>query len=334
MEIQAVLKNVRWLAPEELQSGWDNSGVQVSGVADKADKVAVTLEPTPEAVTRCLEWGASLVVTHHPLYMKPKAPTGGAYLDVLRALIRADAWLYAAHTSLDSAPEGPAFWLGDDLDLQNRRVLEPGTVTTPIEVSFYAPTPLGREDGERWADRDGVHSVSQSAAGEVRLIVERDAWPFVAEAIAFGQGERPEFYVRELVEPRTVAGLGEMGELPEELAFDDFLQRLHGLTGRRYLPHCGPRPEMVRTVAYCGGSGSSLAHRAAGADVFITGDMKYHPAVDAGTEGSVCIIDAGHFSIEEEMMRRFAAELGAALEGVEVRFFPGDDPFRWSVAEI
>ncbi len=52
--------------------------------------------------------------------------------------------------------------------------------------------------------------------------------------------------------------------------------------------------------------------------------MKYHPAVEV----EVCVIDVGHFSLEEEMMRRFARLLEARLQGVEVRFFPGEDPFR------
>ncbi|GAB7024640.1 Nif3-like dinuclear metal center hexameric protein [Salidesulfovibrio brasiliensis] len=332
MEIQAVLNEVRRLAPEGLQAGWDNSGVQVPGVDGTVSKVAVALEPTPAMVRQCLDWGAGLVVTHHPLYMKPKAPLGGAYLDVLRACIKADTWLYAAHTSLDCAPGGPAFWLGDDLGLSDRKLLEPNVSSTPVEVSFYAEKPLGREDGERWADRESVHSVSQLGTGEVRVIVEKDVWPSIAEAIAFGQGERPEFYVRELAAPKADTGFGEIGSLPEAVPFAAFMERLHELTGRKVMSVCGPKPESVSTVAYCGGSGSGLAARAAGADVFVTGDMKYHPAVDAAAELGLCIVDAGHFSIEEEMMRRFAVSLGEALSGVTVRFFEGADPFEWSVA--
>ena len=66
---------------------------------------------------------------------------------------------------------------------------------------------------------------------------------------------------------------------------------------------------------------------AAGADVYVTGDPKYHQA-QAVPPGK-CILDVGHFSLEEVMMRRFAADLAGSLgpNGPAMRFFPGNDPF-------
>ena len=54
--------------------------------------------------------------------------------------------------------------------------------------------------------------------------------------------------------------------------------------------------------------------------------MKYHQALEART----LVFDVGHFSLEEEMVRRLALDLSARLapEGVEVRFFPGLDPYE------
>lgn len=63
---------------------------------------------------------------------------------------------------------------------------------------------------------------------------------------------------------------------------------------------------------------------ASGADVYITGDIKYHSALDAEASG-LRIIDVGHFTLEEEMMRRFAATLAEQLS-VPVTFLPGRDP--------
>ncbi|BDQ34640.1 hypothetical protein JCM14722_21820 [Pseudodesulfovibrio portus] len=327
MKIQNILTIFRKLAPEENQSSWDNSGVQIAGAAQDADKVAVTLEPTPEAVARCLEWGAQAVITHHPLYMEPKAPDAeGMYLDVLRRVMGAGAWLYSAHTSLDTRPGGPAFWLGQELGLENGRLLEVETGRAPVEASFYTEESITREAADIWANHDGVHSVSQSRTGEVRLVCDEPHWNEVADRIEFSLGKRPLFYLRSLTAPRSEVGFGEAGDLPQPMGWDEFLARVDGLVKRDALLISGPQPETVSRVAYCGGSGSSLIDKAAaaGADVFITGDMKYHPAV----ETPVCVIDAGHFSLEEEMMRRFGAELDRELDGVEVRFFEGVDPFR------
>ncbi|WP_041915812.1 Nif3-like dinuclear metal center hexameric protein [Pseudodesulfovibrio mercurii] len=326
MKIQDILAIFRNLAPEGNQSSWDNSGVQVAGSAAETGKVAVTLEPTPAAVGRCLDWGAGAIITHHPLYLKPKAPNAESmYLDVLRAVVRSGSWLYAAHTSLDTRPGGPAFWLGEELGLTGGRLLEVEHGSAPVEASFYCDEPISREAADIWADHDGVHSVAQSRTGEVRVVCDEPQWRGLADKIEFSLGRRPLFYLRSLTAPVSEVGFGEAGELPEPLAFEAFMARLAGLIEREVLMIAGPRPETVRTVAYCGGSGTSLIERAAGAgaDVFVTGDMKYHPAV----ETPVCVVDVGHFSLEEEMMRRFAVELGEALPDAEVRFFPGEDPF-------
>lgn len=253
MNIHDFLNRVRELAPERLASPWDNSGVQVAGPERTVSKAAVSLEPGPEALAKALDWGAEVVVTHHPLYLKPEAPnTPSRYLDALRLLLCSETWLYSAHTSLDSRPGGPARWLGEALGLRDRAVLEP------------------QADPE--------------------------------------------------------AGFGELGDLPRVLSVEAFLKKLQPLVGGAALTLCGPEPRRIRRVAYCPGSGSSLAALAfgRGADVLVTGDVKYHAALEV----SGLVVDVGHFALEEEMMRRFAAELARAAEGVSVRFFEGRDPFR------
>ncbi|MDC0335986.1 Nif3-like dinuclear metal center hexameric protein [Pseudodesulfovibrio sp.] len=330
MKIKDILSVFRNLAPEENQSGWDNCGVQITGSVSETFRVAVCLEPTPRMLEQCLDWGAGIVLTHHPLYMKPKSlGSENMFTDVVRQVMVSGAWLYAAHTSLDTRPGGPAFWLGEELGLEKTRFLEIEHARAPIEVSFYVEDSIDRETADVWANNDGMHSVSQSRTGEVRLVCDEEAWNEIAGGIEFSLGHRPLFYIRSLTAPRKDVGFGEVGTLPEPMAWDEFAARLAGLIDRDAFTLSGPQPETVSTVAYCGGSGSTLIGQAerAGADVFITGDMKYHPAVEA----QICVADVGHFSLEEEMMRRFAEELDGLLDGVDVQFFKGEDPFRFHV---
>ncbi len=88
----------------------------------------------------------------------------------------------------------------------------------------------------------------------------------------------------------------------------------------------GTLPEQIRRVAICPGSGGFLADDAfaAGADLLITGDIKYHAAL----EMPLPVLDMGHFSLEEEMMRRFSVSLQDALPHVDVHFFATQDPLR------
>ncbi|CCH49065.1 Nif3-like dinuclear metal center hexameric protein [Pseudodesulfovibrio piezophilus] len=330
MKIKDILPIFRRLAPEENQSAWDNCGVQIAGSLGETDRVAVCLEPTPSMVSKCLDWEAGVILTHHPLYMKPKAlDSNNMFMNVVRQMVNHGAWLYAAHTSLDTRPDGPAFWLGKALKLEDTRFLEVERGMAPIEVSFYLEESIDRKTADIWADSDGVHSVSQNRTGEVRVVCDEDSWSGVAGSIEFSLGHKPLFYIRSLTAPRREMGFGQVGTLPAPMPWDAFSEMLGGLIDREAYTVSGPKPATVRTVAYCGGSGASLIGEAsqAGADVFITGDMKYHPAV----ETDICVADVGHFSLEEEMMRLFAMELDQVFGAVEVRFFKGEDPFRFHI---
>ncbi|MEW5772043.1 MAG: Nif3-like dinuclear metal center hexameric protein [Thermodesulfobacteriota bacterium] len=126
-------------------------------------------------------------------------------------------------------------------------------------------------------------------------------------------------------------GIGQVGSLPAPLAWDDFVRALAALAPRDFWTLAGEPPGRVERAAVCPGSGGSLVStaRAAGAQVLVTGDLKYHQALDARHPATgLCVVDVGHFSLEEEMTRLLAAALDAELApaGVEVRFFPARDP--------
>ena len=126
--------------------------------------------------------------------------------------------------------------------------------------------------------------------------------------------------------PLPVYGFGCIGDLPAPRPYEEFRRTLRKTLALQAWNACGALPETVRRVACCPGSGSDMAHlaRQAGAQVFITGDVKYHAALDAAGR-LPRILDVGHFSLEEEMMRRFAAQLGKELS-VPVAFYPSCDP--------
>ncbi|WP_415719490.1 Nif3-like dinuclear metal center hexameric protein [Maridesulfovibrio sp.] len=131
-------------------------------------------------------------------------------------------------------------------------------------------------------------------------------------------------------EAGDILGYGCIGEYASPVLFTDFVEHVAQLSGCGVVALCGPEPEKVGCVGMCPGSGSSLMDKAfsLGADVFITGDMKYHPA----QESVGAVLDVGHFSLEEEMMRRFSAILSEELGGeVEVKFFSGRNPFAYHV---
>lgn len=121
-------------------------------------------------------------------------------------------------------------------------------------------------------------------------------------------------------------GFGYTGTLDKPVAYGDFCRMLAGVIGRSEWQGCGRRPEAVFRVACCPGSGGSVLQAAveAGADVFISGDIKYHTALEALAAG-VRVMDVGHFILEEEMIRRFAKQLDMELD-ITVTYIPSRDP--------
>jgi putative NIF3 family GTP cyclohydrolase 1 type 2 len=85
----------------------------------------------------------------------------------------------------------------------------------------------------------------------------------------------------------------------------------------------GNPDRLVRTVAVCGGAGGSLAEdaRRAGADAFLTADLKHHPSVEAVTErggDGMALVDAAHWATEapwlDVLAARLREELGTTVE--------------------
>ncbi|OXS28653.1 MAG: Nif3-like dinuclear metal center hexameric protein [Desulfovibrio sp. MES5] len=258
MQVAELINTIEEIAPLEAAAPWDISGLQVAALRHEVSSIAVCLDPTPHSIRQSFDLGAQFILSHHPLTLKPSLPTKlDAYHEVLRLLLRADVPLYAAHTSLDVNPRGPAGWLATDLKLDNLTVLEP--VSPP--------------------DADG-----------------------------------------------HILGYGLAGDLPHPQTVEHIIRALESILDLSTATLSGPPPGKIHRLAYCTGSGSSLlaaAHKA-GAQLFITGDVKYHTALDA----EIPLLDVGHHSLEEEMMRRMCHVLQQRAHGVAVHFVPSASPFR------
>jgi dinuclear metal center YbgI/SA1388 family protein len=142
----------------------------------------------------------------------------------------------------------------------------------------------------------------------------------VLDPVAVIESSKPGF--------QAEAGLGFTGFLPSPVSFDEFSRNLKNILGIEKIIQSGDAPGMVSIVSCCPGSGGDLALKAfkAGADVFITGDLKYHQAQESCRHG--CVLDVGHFILEEKMMFEWSLILKDELEDIEVYFIEGRSPFK------
>ncbi|MEF8888973.1 MAG: Nif3-like dinuclear metal center hexameric protein [Desulfohalobiaceae bacterium] len=179
----------------------------------------------------------------------------------------------------------------------------------------------------------------------LRLLLGRDVWLYAAHTSLDVQTNGPVAWLaRSLqlsdISPITelkggpdeqggpLAGFGVQGTCPAPLSWPEFTAQLSRITGLHSWRRTGKPPAEVVRIAYCPGSGMSLATKAffSGADVFLSGDLKYHAAQEI--EGLGPTLDLGHFILEEHMMRAWTRDLQSALaeHDIDVGFFPGHDP--------
>lgn len=189
----------------------------------------------------------------------------------------------------------------------------PGSYHSILSVLFKADLPL----------YSAHTSLDANPLGPVRWLGDKLELARMEVLDVLGQAELPG---QSSLSPQNY-GFGFVGDLPAPLSYQAFGKKLAAYTQKQAWRSCGPRPQLIRRVACCPGSGGSLIELAqkAGADIFITGDLRYHAALDA----PINVIDLGHFQLEEIMMREFAALLAKNLPDIQVSFLPGSDPLSF-----
>jgi dinuclear metal center YbgI/SA1388 family protein len=137
-----------------------------------------------------------------------------------------------------------------------------------------------------------------------------------------------------LANRRKEIGLGRIGRLAEATTLATFAETVKEALQVEALRIVGNEQASVSKIAVCGGSGASLLKEASrqGADVLVTGDVKYHEARNAASLG-LALIDAGHFATERLMAGHLAKVMAqaATMRGLNIEFLETkeeEDPFK------
>jgi dinuclear metal center YbgI/SA1388 family protein len=331
MRVKDVVSLIEQLAPLHYQESYDNSGLTAGNPNDEVTGIMLCLDVTDAVLEQAHSEGLSMVISHHPLVFKPlKRLTDATRPERLMAkAIRYGLALYACHTSLDSAREGVSWRMAQILGLQNIRTLEQRDGELR-KIAVYTPESHAEEVREAmFAAGAGAigryDKCSFNGVGVGTFRAGSDCRPFVGEIGV--REDAPEVKI-ETVVPRHLCnsvvnaarrvhpyeemaydvytlnnvaegiGLGTIGELPEKMAVMDFIKIVKEKFNCEHIEFNEPHCEMVSRVAMCGGSGASLAGAAAacGAEVFITGEMKFSEFFD--TEGKITTVRIGHYESE------------------------------------
>lgn len=356
--VKDVYRALDAVAPFDSCCSWDNVGLLVGTTLAPLTGVLVTLDVTPEAIDAAEKMGANCIVSHHPVIFQPIKRVEATGI-IGECMIRGIS-VISAHTNYDFAPEGVNFALASALGLQNIRPFGAPDANKPY-YSLVVYVPVTHAEAvyaamsEAGAGRQGNYSgCAFMAGGEGRFLPELGARPYAGrvgtpEAVeetrlemlcapeklpavlqAMREAhpyEEPAFSVlpNHALHAQNVCGM--IGELPEPLEAVQLVHRAEKALGThiQYTPRWG----RIETVAVCGGAGSDFMDEAqkAGAEAFLTGEVKHHKWFQARERG-LCVMAGGHHATEHIAMPLLAEQLRAALPEANIEVF-NSNPTRW-----
>ena len=351
VKIKDIANALEMFAPLPLQDGFDNAGLQIGLTEAEVAGVLLCLDVTEAVVDEAVALGCNLIVSHHPLIFSPlKRITGSNYVErcVIKALANGIA-IYSAHTNIDNAPGGVNYRIAEKLGLQNVRILVPKEDVL-LKLAVYVP--VSAADAVRSAlfaagcgNIGNYDSCSYNVKGfgtfkanegcnpfcgevgqlhreeEVRIETVLPAYlknKVVAALLKAHPYEEPAYDIYSLNNSWGSVGSGVIGELPAECDELELLQCVKERFAVGCVRHTPLLGKAVKRVALCGGAGGSFAGAAmaAGADVYITGEARYHDLFSYTGKMLVAVI--GHYESEQYTMDIFKEIILGACPGVRV----------------
>ncbi len=329
--IQDVISYLEQVAPPEYQESYDNATLICGDRKESLKGVLCALDCTEAVVDEAITLGANLIVAHHPIVFKGlKSLTGRTYVErtVIKA-IKNDIAIYAIHTNLDHVSTGVNKRICDRLSLNSTKILQPKKQTLN-KLSFFVPGE-NKDDvlaavfaagaGQIGEYKDcsfqlngmGTFTPSENAnphlgergipqsEQEVRIEVILPSFQSKRIISAMKEAhpyEEVAYYLSALENENQDVGAGMIGTLDTPMDEGDFLDYLKEKMNLKNLRHTSLTGRKVNKVAVCGGAGIFLLSDAkrAGADMFVTADVKYHEFFDA--DGHLVLCDIGHYESE------------------------------------
>ena len=332
MLIKDIIQHLEIIAPPALQEDYDNAGLLTGNSDWNCTGIITTLDATEEVVLEAIEKKCNLIVAHHPIIFGGlRKITGKNYVErTVITAIKNDIAIYAIHTNLDNVLHGVNAAIADKLGLINRSILQPKKDTLK-KLFCFVPVEFAEKVRSAIFAAGAGHisnysECSFSVKGEGTFKPGEGSDPFTGKIGERHSGEEmklemifPAWLEKNILEGMTAAhpyeevaydivdlgnqnqqvGSGLTGELPEAMTETSFLSLLKEKFNLSVIRHTPLKGSKVKKVALCGGAGSFLidAAAAAGADFYITGDMKYHEFFDAN--GRLVIADIGHYESEQ-----------------------------------
>ena len=328
MKTSELLNILNQHVPFSSAESWDNVGLLIGDKQQEITGILTALDCTMEVLNEAIEKDINTIVAHHPLIFKGvKSINEQGYGAIIRRLIQNNIQLIALHTNLDVYRFGVNAMLSKQIGLTHTEILDPQQ-TNYYKVLVFIPEEnvekfKNKMNDEGFASEGDYEYCFFSTKGSGQFKPVENAHPHIGELdqIETVEEVKVEFMIQEyertkaedcinVLHPyetpvydfipltKTVKrGLGMIGQLPEQTTLKSLAMTIKKQLDIPSVRFTGNPNTVISKAAIIGGSGigyEKFAHQK-GADVFITGDIKHHDALDAETEG-YNLIDINHYS--------------------------------------
>lgn len=352
MLVKDIIAAIEEFAPLSLQESYDNAGLLCGSPNNTVSSILLTTDITEEVLDEAITEGHNLIISHHPLMLqgiKNLCPDS----HIQRCLIKAvcnHLNIYSAHTNLDSVMQGVSGRMADKLQLTDRQILQPAGKL--YSLTFYTPIACADEVRQAvlscGAGHIGQYShCSFNSIGDGTFKALPGTHPYVGDIDQLHTEQEikteitvPDYLLHHCIdvlkkthpyeEPvwnavcidniNPTTGYGIIGMLPKPVESYKFLRQLKEIFKCEVIRHTTICTPTIQRVAVCGGSGSFLTDKAInrGADIYITGDYKYHDFFNA--ENKIIIADIGHYESEQYTKEIFYELLIKKISNFAVQF--------------
>lgn len=331
MKIIDIITVLETMAPLPYAEDFDNVGLLSGNAEDEAKGVLVCHDALENVIDEAIAKNCNMIVCFHPiLFSGLKKITGKNYVErsVIKA-IKNDIAIYAVHTALDNHKQGVNKILCDALGLMNTKVLVAKENFIRKLVTFTIPENLDKLRNALFDAGAGnignYENCSFTSQGIGTYQGNADSNPTIGEAGEFVENreikievtfekhlesrilkalfsnhvyEEVAYEIYSLENRHQNIGLGMTGELEQPMEEEEFLQFVKLKMQAGGIRHSAYTGNSIKKVAVLGGSGSFAIKNAiaAGADAYITADLKYHNFYEA--ENKLLLADIGHFESE------------------------------------
>ena len=332
MIVQDIIQQLEILAPLAYAEEFDNVGLLLGDKNTRVSGVLVTLDTLPEVVDEAIANNCNLIVSFHPIIFKGlKSITGKTYVErVVQKALKNDVCIFAIHTALDNAFKGVNTTICDALELKDKSILIPqeGTLKklstfVPIAEADILRMALFEVGGGAVGNYDNcsfnskglgtfkgneksnpvIGSPNQMKAVEetkIEIVFEKHLQLDILKTLKENHPyEEVAYAITTLENKNQHIGMGMLGTLELAKTECEFLEFVKVRMNCGVIKHSKLLKKKIKKVAVLGGSGSFAiaAAKAAGADAFVTADLKYHDFFSA--EDQILLLDIGHYESEQ-----------------------------------